>query len=244
MSKKTFNVVDLTKEVYGIHDSDSDVINSQRKKVAKHIKDVQIMLGHPITTFEAPMEHFGAYVYLIKNLLENPENDEALDLLKKKLMKGKPLKEETDGEALKSLVRIVAEANKQILEGNERERFETWLDDQLSNAYYNAREESLKEVMSIVKNDFKLFDKLSNLNSKMQFIEQYMNEMRFMSSLLRKQVEEELLFEECFLEVMKSHPHLNKKTIYTMEDFQSLPPSIQIEISQLKTQKQEEPSED
>lgn len=243
MSKKTFNLTDLTIKVYGNEDTNSSVFESNRKRIGNHIKDVQKMLGYSPKRFEAPIEQLEAYVLLIKNMLDNPENDEALDLLKKKMIKGKPLKEETDGKALTSLVKIVAESERQKLTDKDKELFEKWLQDQLSDDYYIASEKNLNEVMTIVKNDFALFDNLNSLSSKLKFQEQYMNDIRVVSAMYGLQVEDQLVFEECFLEVMKSHPHLNEKTMYTMADFFELPPSIQQEIQKLIEQKRQKPSE-
>ncbi|MEI2446059.1 hypothetical protein [Priestia megaterium] len=238
MSKKTFNVTDLTKEVYGDEDTSSITFESNRKRIEKHLKDVRKMLGHSPKRFEAPIGELESYVLLIKNMLDTPENDEALDLLRKKMMRGKPLKEETDEEALKTLIKILAESERKKLTDIDRKLFDKMLRDQLSNDYYIESEKNLNEVMSIVKNNFSLFDDLSSLKSKLEFQEQYVNDIRTISTMYRLQVEEQLLFQECFLEAMKSYPHLNEKMMYTMTDFLELPPSIQQEIRGLIEEKQ------
>ncbi|MCO4852441.1 hypothetical protein [Bacillus vallismortis] len=244
MTKKTFNIADLTRAVYGIDDiNKSDIFDGKRKLVGNHIKEVQKMLGHSPGKFEAPMEELEAYVQLIKNMLENSENDDALFLLRKKMIDRKPLNNDLDGRALDKLVKIVAEAEKLKMTEKDKELFEKWLNDQLSDDYYTSSEKNLNEVMSIVKNDFSLFDDLSSLKSKLEFQEQYMNDIRTVSAMYRLQVEEQLLLKECFLEVVNSHPHLNAKTMYTIADYLELPPTIQQEIQDLIEQKRQKPSE-
>ncbi|PAF15440.1 hypothetical protein CHH59_04050 [Shouchella clausii] len=60
--------------------------------------------------------------------------------------------------------------------------------DQMSDDYYLESEKNINEVMRIVKNDFSLFDDLSSLKSKLEFQEQYMNDLRTLSALYRQQV--------------------------------------------------------
>ncbi|WP_188455459.1 hypothetical protein [Virgibacillus oceani] len=242
MSKKTFNVTDLTKEVYGNSDTNSGTFETNRKRIERHIKGVQEMLGQSRRTFEAPIDQLDDYVLLIKNLLDNPENNDALKL-NRKMINGQALEEKKDNKALKSLIKIVAEAEHKKLIDQDKELFEKWLEDQLSDNYYIASEKNLDEVMRIVKNDFSLFDDLNSLASKLEFQEKYMNDIRMVSSMYRLQVEEQLLFEECFLEIMNSHPDLNEKTMYTMADFLELPPPIQQEIRVLIEKKRQKPSE-
>ncbi|MBL3647435.1 hypothetical protein [Bacillus sp. RHFS10] len=243
MSKNTFNITDLTKEVYGDEDTNSSVFESNRKRVGSHINKVRKMLGHPTKRFEAPIEQLDAYVKLIRNMLENPKNEEALDLLNKKLVKGKTLQQETDEKALTTLIEILAEIESQKLTDEDNKLFGDWLQDQMSDDYYLESEKNINEVMRIVKSDFSLFDDLNSLKSKLEFQEQYMNDLRTLSALYRQQVEQQLLFQESFLEVVNSYPHLNKKKMYTTADFLELPPSIQQEIQELIEQKQQKPSE-
>lgn len=244
MSNKTFNITDLTKEVYGISEiKNSNIFESKRKLVSNHIKEVKGMLGHASGKFEAPIEELEAYVELIKNMLDTIENEDALSLLKKKIKNKKTLNNESDGKALDKLVKIVAGAEKLKMTEQDKGLFEKWLSDQLSDDYYASSEKNLNEIMSFVKDDFSLFDDLSSLKLKLEFQEQYMNDIRTVSAMYRLQVEEHLLFEECLLEVVNSHPHLNKKTIYTMADYLEFPPSIQQEIQELIEQKRQKPSE-
>lgn len=243
MSKKTFNITDLTIAVYGDKDTNSSVFESNRKRIGSHISKVRKMLGYPPKKFEAPIEQLDAYVMLIRNMLENPKNEEALDLLNKKLVKGKTLQQETDEKALTSLIEILAEIEIQKLTDEDNKLFGGWLQDQMSDDYYLESEKNINEVMRIVKNDFSLFDDLSSLKSKLEFQEQYMNDLRTLSALYRQQVEQQLLFQESFLEIVNSYPHLNKKKMYTTVDFLELPPSIQQEIQELIEQKQQKPSE-
>ncbi|TII17344.1 hypothetical protein ACT00Z_21815 [Bacillus stercoris] len=70
-----------------------------------------------------------------------------------------------------------------------------------------------------------------------------MNDLKALSAMYRQQVQQQLLFQECFLEVVNSYPHLNKKKMYTTADFLELPPSIQQEIQEIIEQKQQKPSE-
>ncbi|SPU18314.1 Uncharacterised protein [Niallia circulans] len=58
----------------------------------------------------------------------------------------------------------------------------------MSDDYYLESEKNINEVMRIVKNDFSLFDDLSSLKSKLEFQEQYMNDLRTLSALYRQQV--------------------------------------------------------
>ncbi|RFB35824.1 hypothetical protein [Brevibacillus sp. VP] len=186
MSKNTFNITDLTKEVYGDEDTNSSVFESNRKRVESHINKVRKMLGHPTKRFEAPIEQLDAYIKLIRNMLENPKNEEALDLLNKKLVKGKTLQQETDEKALTTLIEILAEIESQKLTDEDNKLFGDWLQDQMSDDYYLESEKNINEVMRIVKNDFSLFDDMSSLKSKLEFQEQYMNDLRTLSALYRQ----------------------------------------------------------
>ncbi|UYY93990.1 hypothetical protein OIU11_26990 [Bacillus cereus] len=243
MSKKTFNTADLTRKVYGIkNNNDSSIFDSKRKLVGNHLNQVREMLGHPPKRFEAPIEELEAYAQLMKNMLENAENEEALDLIKK-MAKGEPLDKELDSKALDTLVRTVADSEKLKMTGQDKAIFDEWLNDLMSDEYYALSEKSLNEVMRIVKNDFSLFDDLGSLKSKVEFQEQYMNDLRAISAMYRQQADQQLIFQECFLEVVNSYPHLNKKRIFTTADFLELPPSIQQEIQELIEQKQQKPSE-
>lgn len=239
MSKETFNVTELTKKVYGIEDTNSALFETNRKRITKHIKAMQEMLGHPITKFEAPINQLEAYIVLIKNILDNPDNDGALDFLNKKLLKGKPLTGKTDEENLTSLVNILVEALKGNMKNNERELLEKLVKDQLSNDYYINSEKNLHEARTIIENDFSLFNDLNNLEAKLEYQEQYMNDIRMVSALYRSQVEEKILLGECVIEVIKSYPELNKKTIYTTSDILAFPPYIQQEIYELVQSKQQ-----
>lgn len=243
VTKKIFNLTDLTKAVYGDEDTNSSVFQANRKKIGNHIKKVQKMLGHPSQRFEAPIEQLEAYVLLIREMLENPKNDDALNLLNQKLVKGKTLQQETDEEPLAKLIDILADVKRERMGEEEKLLFDKWLKDQISGDYYIESEKNINEVMRIVKNDFSLFDDLSSLKSKLEFQEQYMNDLKALSTTYRLLVNNQLLFQESFIEVVSSYPHLNGKEMYTMEDYHELPLTIQQEIQELIAEKQNNPSE-
>ncbi|TII17345.1 hypothetical protein ACT00Z_21820 [Bacillus stercoris] len=154
MSIKTFNLTDLTKAVYGNGDTNSSVFESNRKRIGNHIKKVQEMLGHPPKRFEAPIERLDEYVLLIRNMLDNSKNDKALNLLNQKLVKGKPLQQETDEKALTTLIEILAEIESQKMTEKDHKLFGDWLRDQVSDDYYIESEKNINEIMRIVKNDY------------------------------------------------------------------------------------------
>ena len=241
MSKETFNVTELTKKVYGIEDTNSAIFETNRKRIAKHIKAMQKMLGHPITKFEAPINQLEAYTGLIRNILDNADNDGALDFLNKKLLKEKPLTGKIDEESLTSLINIHAEALKEVMNGDEGELLEKLVKAQISNDYYINSEKNMHEARTIIENDFLFFNELNNLEAKLEYQEQYMNDIRMVSALYRSQVEDQILFGECVIEVIKSHPELNKKTMYTTIDILTLPSNIQQEIYELVQSKQKTP---
>lgn len=234
VTKKKFNLTDLTKAVYGNEDTNSAVFQANRKKIGNHIKKIWKMLGHPPQRFEAPIEQLDGYVLMIKNILDNPDNDEALKLLNQKLVKGKSLQQGSDEKYLTTLIEILAESGRKTMTDKDNQLFEEWLRDQMSDEYYIESEKNINEVMRIIKNDFSLFDDLSNLKSKLEIQEQYMSDVKALSAIYRHQAKNQLVFQECFLEVLNDNPHLiNKKKVYTMEDFFLLPRSIQQEVQEL-----------
>lgn len=243
VTKKIFNLTDLTKAVYGDEDTNSSVFQANRKRIGNHIKKVQKMLGHPSQRFEAPIEQLEAYVLLIREMLENPKNDDALNLLNQKLVKGKTLQQETDEESLAKLIDILADAERERMGEEDKQLFDKWLKDQMSNDYYNKSKSNINEAINIIETDFALFDDLSSLKSKLEMQEQYMNDLKTLSSLYRLRVNNQLLFQESFIEVVSSYPHLNEKKMYTMEDDHELPLTIQQEIQELIAEKQNNPSE-
>ncbi|MEW4221073.1 hypothetical protein [Rossellomorea marisflavi] len=244
MSKKTFNITDLTKEVYGDSDTNSSVFESNRKRIGNHIKKWRKILGHSNEKFEAPIEQLGAHANLIRNTLENPDNEEALDLFKK-LVKGKDLDAKKDIKGLDSLTEIFAEGLIELESERLPERdinlLTAWLQDQLSDDYYLESEKNIDEVIRTIKSDFSLFDDLDNLKSKLEIQKKYMNDFRALSTFYRHPVESQLLFQESFQEVVSSYPHSKEKHVNDLMDFLKLPPSVQQEIIELMEQKQTKP---
>lgn len=240
MTKKTFNLTDLTKAVYGNEDTNSSIFQANRKKVENHFKEIRKMLGHTPEKLEVPIIQLEPYVYLIKNLLENPEYDEALNVFKKKLSKNKPLNGVADEDALKTLIEILAESAGQTLSDEDRELYKKFVQDRISDDYYIASKKNTDEVMQIVNNDFLLFNGLSSLSSKLDIQEQYMDAIRKISFNYSLAVTEHIFFRECILEVLSSSPHSDKKLIYTETDFLQLPLHIQEEIQKLIEKKMKE----
>lgn len=242
MSKKTFNLTDLTKAVYEDEDTNSSIFESNKKRIQRHINKMEKMLKLPSKRFEAPIEQLEAYVSLIRSLLDDAKNDDALNLLNR-MSQGKSIRKDTYEKELTTLIEIFSDAEKQRLSADDNELFDKWLKDQLRDDFYVASEKNLNALMRMFKEDFSLFDDLNSLESKLEFQEQYMNDIRIVSAMYRVQVEEQLLFQECFLEVIKSHPHLNNKKMYTMRDFIELPTTIQQEIRTLIKEKGQNPPE-
>lgn len=240
--KKIFNVTDLTKKVLGTEDTHAIGFDSNRKTIERYIKAMQEFLGLPQEKFEAPIEQLDDYVQLMKNLLFNSDNDKLL-VLTKKIWKGKKLDDSIDGDNLKKLIELFANLEKRKVKTEKEEViFDKWLQDQLSDDYYIESQKQLTYITNLIKEDFSFFDNLTSLDSKLKFLEQYINDIRMISSLYKQQVEEELLFESCFLEVMSSHDDVEKKLIYTLEDYHALPPDIQFKIQTLIEQKIREKS--
>lgn len=241
--KKTFNVTDLTKKVLGTEDTHAIGFEATRRNIERHIKAMQKFLGLPQEKFEAPIEQLDDYVQLMKELLFNSDNDELLDLLTKKIWKGKKLDDSIDGDSLKKLIELFANLEKRKVKTEKEEViFDKWLQDQLSDDYYIESQKQLTYITNLIKEDFSFFDNLTSLDSKLKFLEQYINDIRMISSLYKQQVEEELLFESCFLEVVSSHDDVEKKLMYTLEDYFALPPDIQFKIQTLIEQKRREKS--
>ncbi|MCY8498575.1 hypothetical protein P8917_03970 [Bacillus atrophaeus] len=135
MSKKTFNIADLTREVYGIKNPNhSSIYDSKRKLIGNHLNQVREILGQPPKRFEASLEELEAYAQLMKNILEKIENQEALNLIKK-MAKGEPLDKELDSRALDNLVEIVADSEKLKMTEKYKYLFFEWLNDLMSDEY-------------------------------------------------------------------------------------------------------------
>jgi hypothetical protein len=229
--KKTFNLTDLTKEVTGNQDVNSSTFIADRAKIRRFIKKMQEHLGGPSDeTFEAPIEQLEAYSFLIRELLFKHENDSIFGFLKNEIWKKEKLVDLEDSENLKNLVTLFAKAKSKMINSKEKELYDKWLEDQLSDEFYLNSQKAINEILDLIKEDFSNFDNLSSMNAKLNFLAQYINDIRNISKLYRKQVEEILLFEKCFIEVVSSHKELNDKNFYTIEDFLSLPVDIQEEI--------------
>lgn len=243
MDKETFSLTDLTKKITGIEDKDSDEFNRKRKEISRHIKKMRKSLGLPDGTFEAPIEQMDSYVYIINELLNNYDNDELLNFLNKRVATGKELKGELDNENLKKLTNIYAEAERMKLNADEKVLFDKWLQDQLSDDYYNESEKQIDEITNLVKDDFSLINDINNLDVKLKFQQEYLNDIKAISSLYRKQVQEKLLFESCFLEVVSQYEQFQDKRMFTLYDFLSLPHNIQNEINLLVEKRRSQTSE-
>lgn len=239
--KKTFNVTDLTKKVLGTDDQYDPMFESTKKQIERHIKKMQKSLGMPKKRFEAPIEEMDLYVELMKKLLYNSDNEKLLNLLTKKLWKDKKLDDSKDIENLKMLIELFANLERKKMKSEkEREIFDKWIQDQLSDDYYERCEEDLKNITNLIKDNLSFFDNINNLESKLKILKEYMIELTLVSINYKIRVEEGLLFESCFLEVISKHDDIEKKMIYTHEDFYSLPSEIQDEILNLMEQKRRE----
>ncbi|MGM2833694.1 hypothetical protein ACS2TZ_33680, partial [Bacillus cereus group sp. Bce025] len=215
----------------------------KRKEISRHIKKMRKSLGLPDGTFEAPIEQMDSYVYIINELLNNYDNDELLNFLNKRVATGKELKGELDNENLKKLTNIYAEAERMKLNADEKVLFDKWLQDQLSDDYYNESEKQIDEITNLVKDDFSLINDINNLDVKLKFQQEYLNDIKAISSLYRKQVQEKLLFESCFLEVVSQYEQFQDKRMFTLYDFLSLPHNIQNEINLLVEKRRSQTSE-
>lgn len=77
--------------------------------------------------------------------------------------------------------------------------------DQLSDEYYDTSQKTIGEIIDLISTDFSNFDVLSSISLKLNFQENYLNDLRMVSYLYRKQVEEQYFYRSVLIEVVYSH---------------------------------------